>query len=61
MSPPSAWPQWCSLSEEHFVSDRRRKRGEDVGDGALWGSSVCSVYCQTLKDLQALSSALSGT
>lgn len=51
-----------SLSE-NTLSDRQREEeyGEEGGDGALWGLYVCSVYCQTLKDLQALSSALSGT
>lgn len=37
------------------------EREEEGGDGALWRLSVCCVYCQTLKDLQALSSALSST
>lgn len=39
----------------------KEEEEEEGGEEALWGLTVCCVYCQTLKDLQALSSALSST
>lgn len=54
----------CGLNgvpSQRALHQRQKGEEEEGGDGALWGLSVCSVYYQPLKDLQALSSALSGT